>query len=315
MTEAQDRIDACLIGELTAPVDPAIHALVAHILDGRRPLAVLFYGSGLRQFDAEGLFDFYIVLRSLSDWPASTLARVANHVLPPNVFYAEHDIGGRRLRAKIAVITLSQFRAGASPRSQDTSLWARFCQPVRLVWVRDAEAADSILELVRQCVVTASGWAARLGEGSLPAAEWWQNLFARTYKAELRVERAGRGTTIMHGQETRYAALLQPAWALGGLESIETTGSVLTPRLGQGQRLRARERWDRMARRGRWRNIARLIKAAFTFKDGAAYLAWKIERHNGFRLALTPFEARHPLICLPVLLWRARRVFIGGMRG
>lgn len=312
--ETETLLDRTLIGELTTPVDPRIHQLVSHILGTTRPLGVLFYGSGLRQFDPEGLFDFYIVLERLTDWPASVLAQMGNALLPPNVFYAEHEVEGQILRAKVALITLAQFRSRVSPRSQDTTLWARFCQPVRLVWVRNADSAEALLDVLRRAVVTASGWAARLGEGTYVPAEWWRILFSRTYRAELRVEHESRGSTIMQGLESRYAALTRDAWTLGHLKFDEREGQ-LRPRLTQLARTRAGKRWARMARRGRWRNIARLVKAAFTFRDGAAYLAWKIERHSGFRLALSPFEARHPLICLPRLLWRARGIFLKGMKG
>lgn len=303
-----------LIADLTAPVDPRLHELVRHILGSTRPLAVLFYGSGLRKFDEEGLFDFYIVLDRLSDWPAGALARLGNRFLPPNVFYAEHRIDGQVLRAKVALITLSQFRSASSPRSTDTTLWARFCQPVRLVWVRDSGAADAVLDVVRQCVITAAGWAARLGEGARPATAWWLLLFGRTYRAELRVEGSSRGSSLIEGQEARYAQLLRPAWQAARIRYSQTAEGLL-PCLAPAQRRRAQRRWARLAQRGRWRNIARLIKAAFTFRDGAAYLAWKIERHSGFQLGLSPFEARHPLICLPRLLWRARRIMLSGMRG
>ncbi|MFT8765165.1 MAG: hypothetical protein ABF809_14365, partial [Gluconobacter potus] len=57
---------------------------------------------------------------------------------------------------------------------------------------------------------------------------------------------------------------------------------------------------------GRPRNVARLLKAAFTFENGASYLAWKIQRHTGFDMQLSPFESRHPIVMLPRLLWRAR---------
>ncbi|GBR22786.1 hypothetical protein [Asaia spathodeae] len=314
MTEADSALDQILIGELTTPVDPRLHTLVTQILGIARPLGVLFYGSGLRQFDPEGLFDFYIVLERLSDWPASPAAMLANHLLPPNVFYAEHEIDGQVLRAKIAVLTVQQLRAGASPRSTDTTLWARFCQPVRLVWVRNPEAADTLLAIIRSCVTTAAGWTARLEEGAHPPEKWWEALFRRTYRAELRVEKSARGSVIMQGQDARYAALTRPAWQSAGL-AFDETGGCVAPRLSKAQRLRAGRRWERMAHKGRWRNVARLIKAAFTFKNGAAYLAWKIERHSGFVLKLSPFEARHPLICLPRLLWRARKIFLSGMQG
>ncbi|GAJ28544.1 hypothetical protein [Acidomonas methanolica] len=297
-----DALDRFLIGELTHPVDPRLVAFVRAIVGERRPLGVLFYGSGLRAFDADGLFDFYILLDSLEDWPQSAPLRLGNALLPPNVHYVERD----GLRAKVALLTLDQFLARSRPDSRDTTIWARFCQPVRLVWVRDERAADRILAAIRGCVMTAAGWAARLGEGPMTAESWWSGLFIRTYGVELRVETPERARVLMADGEARYAALLPLAWRAAGL-AFDRDGPALTPLVTPE---RARRRWARIARRGRMLNVARLLKAAFTFEGGAAYLAWKILRHGGPDLRLSPFEARHPLLCLPRLLWRARTVLL-----
>ncbi|AQS89026.1 hypothetical protein AA101099_1959 [Neoasaia chiangmaiensis NBRC 101099] len=303
-----DAFDRLLIAELTAPVDRRITGLVDAILGPCQPLGVLFYGSGLRQFDPDGLFDFYVILEKLSDWHQSTAARIANEWLPPNVQFAEARIDGRILRAKVAIITLAQFQARACPDSIDTTIWARFTQPVRLVWVRNDAAADALLMAIRQSVITAAGWAARLADGAQSPDFWWTNLFAHTYEAELRVETKSRGSVIVAGQEKRFATMLACAWDAAGISFSDIEG-LWSPRLSERQRTTARRAWRKKARRGQWLNVMRLIKAAFTFRDGARYLAWKIERHSGRSLPLSDFEARHPLLCLPWLLWRARHVF------
>jgi hypothetical protein len=58
---------------------------------------------------------------------------------------------------------------------------------------------------------------------------------------------------------------------------------------------------------GRPLNYARLIKAAFTFEGAARYAAWKIERHTGMPVALTPWRERHPVLAAPGVLWRLWR--------
>jgi hypothetical protein len=58
---------------------------------------------------------------------------------------------------------------------------------------------------------------------------------------------------------------------------------------------------------GKALNLLRLVKAAFTFVDGPRYLVWKIERHTGAKLALTPWQLRHPVLAGPVLLFRLWR--------
>jgi len=67
-------------------------------------------------------------------------------------------------------------------------------------------------------------------------------------------------------------------------------------------------RWWRIRRRlGKALNIARLMRAARTFDGAARYAAWKIERHTGLALEVTPWREKHPLLAAPGVLWRVWR--------
>jgi hypothetical protein len=44
-----------------------------------------------------------------------------------------------------------------------------------------------------------------------------------------------------------------------------------------------------------------------TFAGGADYIAWKINRHAGAKIALTPWQRRHPLLAGISLLPRLLR--------
>ncbi|HUF56015.1 MAG TPA: hypothetical protein VMM55_05575 [Thermohalobaculum sp.] len=72
-------------------------------------------------------------------------------------------------------------------------------------------------------------------------------------------------------------------------------------------RAAARRVWRRRCRLGKALNLARLVKAAFTFAPHADYLAWKVERHSGRSLELGPFQRRHPVLAAPWVLWRLYR--------
>src|SRR3546814_12011358 len=81
-------------------------------------------------------------------------------------------------------------------------------------------------------------------------------------------------------------------------------------------------RWALRRVQGKLLSVARLCKAAFTFQGGAEYLLWKIERHSGVSIALTPWQRRHPLLASTVLFWRLyrpgafrRRISIGKAAG
>jgi len=49
------------------------------------------------------------------------------------------------------------------------------------------------------------------------------------------------------------------------------------------------------------------VRAAGTFDGAARYAAWKIERHTGVAVEVTPFRERHPLLAAPGVLWRIWR--------
>src|SRR5206468_3616704 len=118
--------------ELGLPVDPRVSGIAEAIAQKHRGAsrAVLFYGSCLRQKQLGGLMlDFYLIV---SDYGAAYDKRwlaVANRLIPPNVFYFEHD----GLAAKYAVLSEADFHRLNGPETSNVSVWARFAQPSRLV--------------------------------------------------------------------------------------------------------------------------------------------------------------------------------------
>ena len=68
--------------------------------------------------------------------------------------------------------------------------------------------------------------------------------------------------------------------------------------------------WNRRRRLGKALNLTRLAKAMTTFEGGMRYAAWKVERHTGLPVKVTPLREKFPLIAAPEvlwLLWKARR--------
>ena len=311
---AAGRIAHLLANDLTQPVAPSVTQFVTQMVGTARPMGVLFYGSVLREPDPEGILDFYVIVERLADWGAGYMAREANRLLPPNVEYHEITVDGRVMRAKVAILSIVQFRRMTGQATLDTTVWARFCQPVRLVWVQGPEAADAILACIIRAVAQAGRWAAALGPERGTADDFWLALFAHTYGAELRVENGRRPRTLLDGAETRYRALLPDIWTAEGL-AFDQDGTTLIPHLAPTQRRSLQDGWWLRGRLGRVLNVSRLFKAAFTFEGGARYIAWKIRRHSGIELPLGPFSERHPLICLPYLLWKLRQAGLFRRRG
>ena len=270
--------------------------------------AVLFYGSARRDEALDGVLDFYVLLDGCGDWPGSRLAAGANRLLPPNVGYLEEQVDGRPLRAKYAVMTLAQFRRAMSVGRIDTTLWARFSQPCACLFARsDADRAE-VRDAVGDAVIAAATWAAALGPVRGDAAAFWRALYTRTYAAELRVERTSRGADLLAHDAPRFARLLPLAWRAGGVAFAESADGQFEPVLGTEERSAAERRWRLRQRLGRPLNLLRLLKAALTFDNATDYVAWKVERHSGYRIEPTAFQRRHPLLAAPGIYRRLRRL-------
>lgn len=295
--------------ELDSPLPAVTRAAAAELakIGGPGTLAVLHYGSAMRTKDAEGVLDFYVLMDDLKAWPGRPLAAAAGAVLPPNVEHLQIKAGRRVVRVKAAILSLAQFDRMTRGAGVDTTVWARFCQPAVLAWRRDEAAERAVTSAIGQAVATAAAWAAALGPQRGPAEAFWTALFRQTYAAELRVERAGREATLMAFAEDRYRALTPLAWARAGVAYRIEEDGALRPLIGATERRRRRLAWAMTRRLGKPLNVLRLIKAVFTFQGAFRYAAWKIERHTGVHIEVTPWKERHPVLAAPGVLWRLSR--------
>jgi hypothetical protein len=309
MTSSRAALQTIIDAELRRTTQPAVAILAEQLAQraGAYTVAVLFYGSALRTNDLDGVLDYYVLLDRASAWPGSRLAAMANRLLPPNVGYVEADINGQRVRAKYAVMRLDQFRARMSVRSLDTTLWARFSQPCVCAWSRSGRDRAWVAGAIADAVLTAARWAAYLGPESGVASDFWRALFARTYGAELRVESTDRGGDIVACERERYDALLPLAWQTIGLNFGISSDGRLMPNLPSSERRAGMRRWSRRQRLGKPLNIVRLLKAAFTFAGAMDYVAWKVERHSGVHIEVSPWQRRFPWLAAPGLYWRLRK--------
>ena len=275
--------------ELALPVDPRVREVATAIAarHGVASRAVLFYGSCLREQKLDGLMlDFYLIVSHYRTAYAKRWLAVANRLIPPNVFYFEHD----GLVAKYAVLSEADFAHECSPAAWTISTAARFAQPSRLVWSADQAASNRMIEIVCEAAPTLLGWTLPLVDRrDLPAL--WKRAFEQTFAAELRAEKLSRSSAILDSDPERY----------------DLIGAAALERLHSSQsRRKALRWWKRKQRHGKLYSLARLAKASMTFAGGADYIAWKINRHAGSQIALNPWQRRHPLLAgiglLPRLL-------------
>ena len=293
-----ETLETRVAASLSVPVRDEVAAFAEALAREEGADAVLFYGSNLRTGSLDGVLDFYLLL------PGRQRERIW-----PRVGYHERAIDGVALRAKTATLSLERFAKAAQGQSRDTTIWARFVQPSALVWARDDSVRREVVAAVAGAARTAGRLAAALGPRKGPANSYWKALFRETYAAEFRVEPPGREDSILAANAAHFDGLLPLAWEDAGI-AFAREGNALAPALEPGPRRTILGWWKTRRRMGKPLNILRLAKATTTFDNAAAYGAWKLERHTGIALAVTPFRARHPLLAMPGAaweLWRKRR--------
>lgn len=296
---------AHLESELATPAPEAVRALALTLADPARDAAILYYGSTLRTGDLSGILDFYRLTRRPH---RQGLRGVVERVLWPEVSYHEVLQDGAMLRAKVATLPLATFHRAAEGRTLDTTIWARFVQPAQCVWSADATAFAAASQACAAAVVTAARFAARLGPARGLADDYWTALFRRTYATEFRVETSARADTIVATDPARYAVLLPLAWRAGKV-AFDQREDLLRPDK------RGLPGWGLLSLAGKPLNVARLAKAAFTFEGAARYAAWKIQRHTGVEIPVSPFAERYPVLAAPGAWWRLRRRQAEARRG
>ncbi|GGB89692.1 hypothetical protein GCM10011494_05050 [Novosphingobium endophyticum] len=294
-----DTLDARIAAALDRPVELEVQAFAARLALPAKALGVLFYGSNLRTGSLEGVLDFYVL----------TEGEQAEKIWP-RVSYHEWERGGVILRAKVATMALETFRTAAAGELIDTTIWARFVQPSALAWRRGDAAADTIAAAVARAACTAARLAVALGPEAGTPEDYWRALFRATYAAEFRVEKAGREDSILSANHDHFDGLLPLALLAGGIGFARGPDGVIRPALTADERARLLGWWKRRQRLGKPYNLMRLLKASTTFDGAARYAAWKIERHTGVHVPVTPWRERHPVLAAPGVLWlvwRARK--------
>jgi len=286
--------------EAHAPAPPAVVQLAESLRKkhGDCVEAILFYGSVLRDGNDEGkIVDLYLLCDSYENLHRNPVMRFLNAALPPNVYYHEEPFEDRKVRAKYAVLTLQQFERLVTAETLHPYFWARFAQPTSVLWARDAARAQRVSKALAQSVMTLLAETHPLLTQPVSAEETWVRAFSETYRTELRAEGPERAREIYLRNKGRYDAFAEVFDRETGTNGTRESVGSATPR-------HAAFKWFTRRVLGKALSVARLIKAAFTFTDGASYLAWKIERHSGVSVTLTPWQKRHPILASGWLFWK-----------
>jgi hypothetical protein len=297
---------------------PAVRALIDEILarHGEAALGILFYGSCLRSGDEfEGLVDLYLLVDEYRIAYKSRMQAILNALLPPNVYYLELNFEEHVVRTKYAVLSLEDFQKGTSRRWFHSYLWGRFCQPTALLFARNDQVTELVQNGLAKSVLTFVRRVLPQVSHEFTARQLWTRGLELSYRAELRPERPEKRARLF-GAAPEYFEKIT-AIAMDAMpytvEIVDDTPSVRYRHKVSGRlRLLSRFTWGLRFWQGKLLSVLRLLKAITTFEGGVDYILWKIHRHTGVSVVVTPRLRRHPLLAMWVLSWRLYRQ--GGFR-
>jgi hypothetical protein len=311
-----------IINQVRKPPLPAasagVHALVKHLASvyGENLQAVLYYGSCLRSGDDRGgIVDLYALVEGYRAAYPSRMLALLNQLLPPNVFYLEIPHRGRRVRAKYAVLSMADFRKGTGPGWFHSYLWGRFAQPVGLLYCRDERSAQRVHESLSQAVNTFLLRVLPQLPQPFDARQLWSRGLLLSYRAELRSEKPAAILRLYDAAAEYYERLTRDALASLPLPvDIRESDGRFCYRACLSARSRFVNSWAWKLRslQGKVLSVLRLLKGWATFQGGTDYILWKIERHSGVKIELSPRLKKHPFVALWVVSWRLYRR--GGFR-
>lgn len=258
---------------------------------------ILFYGSCARGEDMEGgIADIFVIVDSYRNVYDKRHLAYLNARLPPNVFYREIPANGAVIRVKLAVISRADF-AGGILRWFHSYLWGRCAQPVRILHARDEAVRAELHGLLAQAVLTLLRTTIpALPDKSCAAETVWTRALSLSYSAEFRPEPESKAADLVRHNLADYTALLEAALpALGDILRREGENSY-RPLYDTQAAAATLSRWRRRRVLGRILSVLRLAKAVLTFTNSVDYAAWKIGRHTGVEIEVTPRLRRYPLL-------------------
>lgn len=287
--------------------DPTVSLLLEDIRrrHGSSVVAVLMYGSYLRG-KRDTLLDFYVLLENFQDALPRRWQQLANRLLPPNVYYQCVPGDDGEVRSKYATLTVRQFER-AMKGDFHSYFWSRFTQPCALVFSRDAQSEQRVLDALQNATITFIESVLPVLAERFNSRELWQTGFGLTYRAELRAEGKDRIAELFETNAQHFDSLCK-AYARLPYSRVDMTDEGVFRQRHFSPKQNANLTWAVRTWLGKLLSALRIIKAAGTFDDPLDYLLWKIKRHSGIYIEPTSRQRRFPLLFAWPLLWRLYRL-------
>ena len=296
--------------QISQPASPAIHALADRLLNVYPDTvqAILFYGSCRRTGeDRGGLVDLYVLVDSYRAAYRSPMLATLNKLLPPNVFYLEVPYEDRLVRAKYAILSLTDFKNGTSKSWFHSYIWGRFAQPIGLLYAYNDQIVGQVQAALAQAVLTFIARALPQVPSPFTARDLWRKGLELSYRAELRAEKPHKLIRLFEAAPDYYEQITRETLAtLSFPVDIQKKGPVYhySVTIPHKDRRISRTDWIVRSWQGKMLSILRLLKGTLTFRGGIDYILWKIERHSGIHVEASPRLKRFPILAACVILWR-----------
>ncbi len=297
----------------TQQPSPAVEQLSQAIIAryGEAVQGILFYGSCLHKGeDLNGLFDLYILVDDYSSVNRNTLHSTLNSLLPPNVFYLEVPYDQQTIRAKYAILSLHDLQKGTSARWFHSYIWARFCQPTLLIYARDAGVAQKVHTAFSQAIITFINRTLPRMKQDFTIRDLWHKGLELTYRSELRPEKADKQVRLFDTDPEYFETITRKAFegVSFRVEKCQDPGdNRYSAAISTTTKLFSYMTWAARIVQGKVLSVLRLIKGTLTFEGGVDYILWKINRHSGVTVEVSPFLRRHPLLAMLTLSLRLYR--------
>jgi hypothetical protein len=277
---------------------------------GESVLGVVFFGSRKTRAhpDPWSGYDLFVLTRDYRRFyrslkEAGTLRRndhvvaALNSVLPPNQV-AVRGRGEAPALAKCAVISLATLLRETSGRRHDHFCAGRLFQPTELLFARDDETRERILDALVGAHVLTLSWVRPWLPSAFDVETYCQTLLRVSLGTEIRPEPAGRWEALWQAQKEYLTAVYDVF-----LRDLARAGDLSSPAVGRYALVRPvtlaeRVRIQVYFRRSKLRATERWFKYMVTFDGWLEYIVHKARRHTGQPIVLTPRERRLPIVFL-----------------
>jgi hypothetical protein len=250
--------------------------------------AIMAYGSTLNAVTTTNSStpDFYVLVDDYDLFYSKKSDRFLNRHLPPNIYHIHSPQGS----CKYCVISLNHLEKEVGPKTKDVYHLGRFSKRMGIVWARNPEIENRITHIQKTAIISVAKKVLQSLDENFTLDDFIRRCLFLSYQGDVRVEAMDKVEKIMLSEKTYYDTIFQLALDDLNMKKNEL-GFYQVSKSGFSKKL-DRIRFSSFIRRSRTRARLRWPKNIFTVDQWIDYIIAKIERTQGIKIELTPFEKK-----------------------